>query len=145
MSTPYTGEAHARGVATARPLKRGEVVDASPTLFFDAAAYRAHVKHTLLDHYVFVDRASGGVLLALGAGSLFNHSRTPNVDFRVDAAAATIVFSAARDVNAGEELTISYGVPWWEEEGEGEEEGGRVRPTHDHMDDEAAFLGAIGL
>ena len=97
-----------------------------------------------------------------------------------------ITFIAARDIEPGEELTISYGEAWWEEasagseeeEGEEEEGGGgeeesakkegegeegargmndakkkphhrhhrrRKRPTHSHMDDEDAFLGAMTL
>lgn len=205
-----------------------------------------------LEHYVFFDSRgrsscsppSGGerrsgegassppppalrVLLALGVGSLFNHSRRPNVDWRagtsrasaaplvqrrgarsrrswpasqgeeekerpVSSAAAPpsppsalwpiISFIAARDIDPGEELTISYGEPWWSEsESESEEEEGseeegaggaavdddygsgggrnneaeekkprehrlrRERPTHSHMDDEDAFLGAMTL
>lgn len=107
---------------------------------FDAATYRDYVRHTELEHYVFADRSTGCVLLALSAGSLFNHSRSPNVDYRLDVANARITFTAARDVEAGEELCISYGRVWWEEE-----ESDGIRPSHDHMDDEDAFLGAIGL
>ena len=148
VETPYTGERHARGLAAGVPLARGAVVDVSPVLLFDADTYGAHLRHTALEHYVFVDRGGGGgggVALALGAGSLFNHSSRPNCDWRLDAGAATITFtvSAAGGVAAGEELTISYGRPWWEEGKQGEADA--AGPTHHHMDDEDAFLGAIAL
>lgn len=79
-----------------------------------------------------------------------------------------ISFIAARDIEPGEELTISYGKPWWEEseseedeseheekrdDGSGDKKGAKkphrrrrsTRPTHSHMDDEDAFLGAMTL
>jgi hypothetical protein len=40
-------------------------------------------RHTVLEHYLFHTR-SGDMLLALGIGSIFNHARKPNVDYRVD-------------------------------------------------------------
>lgn len=39
----------------------------------------------MLEHYLFHTR-TGDMLLALGLGSMFNHSRTPNLDYRVDSA-----------------------------------------------------------
>lgn len=145
VAAPYTGERHARGVVATVDLARGDVVDVAPALVFDRAAYAAAVRGGVLDRYVFADRASGGALLAVGgAGSMFNHSRKPNVDYRVRAADGAIAFVAARRVAAGEELCISYGRVWWEEEEEGEEARGWT-PSHDHMDDEAAFLGAMAL
>jgi hypothetical protein len=74
-----------------------------------------------------------------------------SVDYRVDVPAATIRFYAARDIRAGEELTISYGRVWWDEEddkaggGVGRAPGAPAAPAHDHMDDEGGFLGAIGI
>jgi len=137
------------GLAARVPLPRGTLIEASPCLAITPAEYAAHGAGVrALACYAFSDPArSGAHLLALGCGSLFNHNRTPNVDYRVDFKGATIRFYAARDVAEGEELTISYGRVWWDEEGKG---GGGVPgapgdPTHDHMDDEAAFLGAIGL
>lgn len=40
----------------------------------------------MLEHYLFHARTSGNMLLALGLGSLFNHARVPNLDYRVDSA-----------------------------------------------------------
>lgn len=40
-------------------------------------------RFTVFENYLFKGRA-GVMLLALGAASLFNHSRTPNMDYRID-------------------------------------------------------------
>ena len=52
--------------------------------------------------------ASGDLLLALGLGSLFNHSSTPNIHYQTDSDALRIRYYAARDIAAGEELTFFY-------------------------------------
>ena len=135
------------GLAARTPLPRGALIEASPCLTISPDEYAAHGEGVrALACYAFSDPArSGAHLLALGCGSLFNHARAPSVDYRVDFKNATIRFYAARDIAAGEELTISYGRVWWEE-GKGEGiPGAPGDPSHDHMDDEDAFLGAIGL
>lgn len=43
-----------------------------------------HYRHTVLEHYLFHSHSKGDMLLALGLGSLFNHSSNPNLDYRVD-------------------------------------------------------------
>jgi SET domain-containing protein len=48
--------------------------------------------------------------LALGLGSMFNHStRDQNVGWIRNTETDVIVYTALRNIKAGEELTISYG------------------------------------
>ncbi|EJC98874.1 uncharacterized protein FOMMEDRAFT_128553 [Fomitiporia mediterranea MF3/22] len=51
--------------------------------------------------------------LALGLGSLFNHSDEPNVSFSVDSVNEKIRFTTARDIDLDEELCIFYGHNLW--------------------------------
>ncbi|KAF9025689.1 hypothetical protein BGZ52_008756 [Haplosporangium bisporale] len=51
--------------------------------------------------------------LALGLGSMFNHSKEPNVGFQRDFENKMIRYSTLRDVAPGEELCISYGPNLW--------------------------------
>jgi hypothetical protein len=49
--------------------------------------------------------------IVFGLGSLFNHSsRAQNVGWRRDLERQVIVYTALRDIPAGEELCISYGA-----------------------------------
>ena len=80
------------------------------------------------------------MLLALGVGSLFNHSQTPNLDYRID-----------HNIAPDEELTIFYGSSIWFEDAKGESAEKQLKgvssisTAHDHMDDEEAFLGQLTL
>ncbi len=56
--------------------------------------------------------------LALGLGSMFNHStRAQNVGWKRNTEIDVIVYTALRDIEAGEELCISYGSArlWFED------------------------------
>ena len=69
------------------------------------------------------ERGTRDLLLALGIGSLFNHSDQPNVDYRVappftgeDANAdpqGRVVYRCSRPIAPGEELCIYYGPDLW--------------------------------
>ena len=52
--------------------------------------------------------------VALGLGSLFNHSTLhQNVGWSRDLTGQCIVYKALRDIRAGEELCINYGKLWF--------------------------------
>jgi tRNA-specific adenosine deaminase 3 len=81
-------------------------------LLFSTEEYEAHGRHTLLDHYTFKWR-DGRMALALGLGSLFNHSDSPNVSYSIDTATESIRYTTARGVDPDEELCIYYGSNLW--------------------------------
>ncbi|TDL23140.1 hypothetical protein BD410DRAFT_747098 [Rickenella mellea] len=51
--------------------------------------------------------------LALGLGSLFNHSDNPNVQFSIDTSTESIRYTTTRRIEADEELCIFYGHKLW--------------------------------
>ena len=63
-----------------------------------------------MDDYTFVwpDR-SGKMALALGLGSIFNHSINPNVNFKINTENLTIEYTTIKDIEVDDELCISYG------------------------------------
>ncbi|KAA6426437.1 MAG: histone lysine methyltransferase Set7 [Trebouxia sp. A1-2] len=108
-------------------------------------------RHTVLEHYLF--KGTGGtMLLALGVGSLFNHARKPNLDYRIDDNQPVIRYFAARNIMAEEELTIFYGDKLWFEDTSIVKEQiamtsglSDINMSHEHMDDENTFLGHMTL
>ena len=102
-------------------------------------SYDAHAKHTVLEHYLF-NCKDGDRLLALGYGSIFNHSDPPNVDYRLDKPGMVIRYYAARDIVVGEELCIYYGANLWFEEVGGS--GSKAEDGSESSDDEN-FLNRI--
>ncbi|KAG6814268.1 hypothetical protein H0H92_015383 [Tricholoma furcatifolium] len=101
-----------RGVYAAQNIPAQTVIEISPVLLFSKEEYEAHGKFTVLDHYTF-KWSEGRMALALGLGSLFNHSEQPNVSYSLDTATESIRYTTARDITADEELCIFYGHQLW--------------------------------
>jgi uncharacterized protein len=97
---------HGRGVFAGRTIRRGEVLERCPILRIPARDRRL-VQKTVLKTYLY-ERDRGAAAIALGLGSLYNHSFDPNAEFELQLAADVVVFRALRDIRPGEEVTISY-------------------------------------
>ncbi|KDQ20811.1 hypothetical protein BOTBODRAFT_86667, partial [Botryobasidium botryosum FD-172 SS1] len=96
-----------------RAIPAGTLIDVSPVLLFAKDDYERHGRHTVLDHYTFVWR-DGRMALALGLGSIFNHSSDqPNVTFVLDHQNLAIRYTTARAIQPDEELNIFYGTNLW--------------------------------
>ena len=101
-STPSAG----RGVFAARDFSAGEVIERSPVIAMPARDVPA-IRDTLLARYSF-QWAGDGVALALGYGSLYNHSSEPNCIYWTIKDEGVIEFVALVDIQAGEELRVNY-------------------------------------
>ncbi|TFK81833.1 hypothetical protein K466DRAFT_666881 [Polyporus arcularius HHB13444] len=124
-------EGKGRGVYATREIPAQTLIEVSPVLLFTAKEYEEHGKHTVLDHYTFVWR-DGRMALALGLGSLFNHSQRPNVSYTIDPATESIRYVTSRRVLPDEELCIFYGHKLWFDPVDAAD---RSEPCSEHMDD----------
>ena len=91
-----------RGVFARRFIPEGTVIEKVPVLVMpEEEAYVG-----LLADYVF-EWGKGTVAVALGYGSLYNHSYDANCRYD-DVGKQSKIFVADRDINEGEEVTINY-------------------------------------
>lgn len=97
---------HGWGVFALDDIAAGTLVEICPAVIIDAE-HAEMVDDTELWGLTF-DWGDGCHALALGHGSLFNHSQDPSVYAELDHDAATIEFTAVRNIAAGEELTLRY-------------------------------------
>ncbi len=121
-----TGTPKGKGVFAARTFGAGEVVEESPVILFRKSYGMLHKElKTFVFHWEVPEGAAATQALALGYGSLYNHSNPSNMRYVTDVEALVIRFIAVRDIAPGEELTINYnsdgGEPvseedWWFEE-----------------------------
>ena len=94
-----------RGIFTSALIPASGIVELAPVIELTAAD-RERIHATGLHDYYFIWGA--GAAIALGYGSLYNHSPSPNLDYELDYDFGQIRFSALRDIAAGEELLIDY-------------------------------------
>ncbi len=92
-----------RGVFALRLIRKGELIEKVPMLVMPDDE---NLEGTVISKYCFA-WGRGTVALALGFGSLYNHSYRPNARYN-DVGPQTKAFKALRDIAPGEEVTVNY-------------------------------------
>jgi uncharacterized protein len=95
-----------RGVFARRLIHDGEVIERVPVLVLPVGETRTATGPTRMSGYCF-EWGRGTVAVALGYGSLYNHSYQPNARYDDESGQAK-VFRAIRDIAAGEEIVVNY-------------------------------------
>lgn len=95
-----------RGVFARCFIPNGTVIERVPVVVFPASDLQLDNKVATMYHYVF-EWGKDTVAFALGYGSIYNHSYTPNARYD-DLAQRTKIFTAIRDIQPGEEITVNY-------------------------------------
>ena len=99
-------EISGRGVFAVRDFKAGEVVELCDVLIISKKDIKWIDKTELYDHYYAW--SEGRAVLALGLGSMYNHSYNPNCKYRVKLNLNKIEFKSLQAINNGQELLINY-------------------------------------
>lgn len=95
-----------RGVFAGRPFQKSELIEACPVIVLSASE-TALIDGTRLYNYYFGwerDQAA----IALGFGSLYNHSKSPNAMYAKDYISGVIRVYAIADIDPGDEIFIKY-------------------------------------
>jgi len=112
-----------RAVFTSKPIAGGETIEVAPMIVFSPSD-RDAINDTFLYEYYFEwgNKGNKGAL-ALGFGSLYNHSYKPNAQYVPDFDLNVLEFRAVKDIGAGEEITVNYNLDpddqtpvWWEQQ-----------------------------
>lgn len=103
-------EERGRGVFSAQDLDREDIVEVCPLIIIPAKDLEK-IHQTILHDYYFLypdPEKEGMACIALGYGSLYNHSSTPNaiVDFDLDN--QQIQIRCIDNIEAGAEILINY-------------------------------------
>lgn len=101
-STPRAG----RGVFATRDIDEGETIEVAPVVVIPREETPL-IQCTRLEGYVF-KWGGGSYALALGSGSLYNHSYSANATYYQDTPNRCLEFVAVRAIRAGEQITINY-------------------------------------
>lgn len=92
-----------RGVYANESIKKGEIIEVCQLLIVNEDEIGDY-----LSRYVFHYRGKK-LAIVLGNGSLYNHTKSPNITCYFDYKLETLTFESMRDIEAGEELLINYG------------------------------------
>jgi hypothetical protein len=97
-----------RGIRALRKFRKGECIERSHVIVIPREQWPS-IEHTVFfDHTFYWGEDEEDAALALGFGSLFNHSYRPNAVYTRFFAEGQIHFFTLRDIEPGEEVTINY-------------------------------------
>ena len=102
-NTPKKG----RGVFALRDLKEGEIIENCPVINITPKE-RKIVEKTIFNYYIYPWRSTLSGSLALGYGSIYNHSFFPNADWKQNFKTKSMVYKAIIPIKKGEEITVNY-------------------------------------
>jgi SET domain-containing protein len=94
-----------RGVFAGRRFEAGDTIEVCPVLYVGEQGWE-HLERAGLSGYYFA--WNEGAAIALGYGSLYNHSWRPNAQYHADDDAGAIVYSALTTIEPGDEITVNY-------------------------------------
>lgn len=101
-------EGRGRGVFAARRFEPGETIEVCPVLALSEADARTLDGTGLYDYYFGWGKDGKAAAIALGYGSLYNHSPSPNAIHRKHQADGFIAVTAVQRIERGEEIFIRY-------------------------------------
>lgn len=98
-----------RGVFAARDMKKDELVETAPYIIIGDNDASGELLHYEFGH------EEGKNLFCLGYGSMYNHSKKPNIEYRYSSNKLKncLDFIALKNIKKDEELFICYGKKWW--------------------------------
>lgn len=104
-----------RGVFAKSKIEKGEVIEIAPVIIIPL-----NEKNKIpleLARYVFKSGVPGHETsaLAMGLGSFYNHSESPNAEYRLFTLKRVLEFRAIEDIEQGMEITVNYGYELPEE------------------------------
>jgi SET domain-containing protein len=93
------------GVFALENIKKDEVIEIAPALILDFTDFVDTKWNLLFEYYFWMDDF---VVMPLGYGGMYNHSKKPNAQYNVSKIDRTITFTALKNIKKGEEIFFNY-------------------------------------
>jgi len=97
-----------RGVFATRSIKKGEIIEVCPFIDIPDHDLENLSQSMLITYTFFYGEKKEKLLIALGFGSLYNHSYSPNAKYSINEADQTIRFIAKKTICKDSEITFDY-------------------------------------
>lgn len=97
-----------KAVFAAVPFSPEDVIEICPVIILQETDLKVIHNTRLHDYYFLWGVEQNQAALALGYGSLYNHSDEPNAEIVFDYEQETIDFICIHDISPGDEVTIDY-------------------------------------
>ncbi len=97
-----------RGVFARVDIKRGEVIERCPVIEIPEHIAASVNESILVTYIYYLGKNKERLMLALGFGSIYNHTDSPNTKYEEKYEERLIEFIAITDIKKGDEITVNY-------------------------------------
>ncbi|HBB76249.1 MAG: hypothetical protein A2186_01515 [Candidatus Levybacteria bacterium RIFOXYA1_FULL_41_10] len=97
-----------RGVFAGRNIKKGELIEKCPIIEIPKHDFSSLRESVLVTYFFYFGKKKERLVVALGFGSIYNHSYQPNAKYKINHTEKTIDFTALRDIEKDDEITVNY-------------------------------------
>ena len=97
-----------RGVFAKAAFKKGELIEECPVIELSEHDPSNSPEGTLIHYFYYFGKSKERANLALGFGSLYNHTYEPNATYTENHKEKTMSFIALKDIEPEEEITVNY-------------------------------------
>ena len=104
MESKITGAG--RGVFAGRDIKKGELIEKCPIIEVPAGDMVKLNQSVLVAYFFYYGEDQS--LVALGFGSIYNHSYEPNAKYEIKSEEMVIDFVASGDIKKDDEIMVNY-------------------------------------
>ncbi len=95
-----------QGVIAEEDIKKGSTIEIVPLLLMSMKEFEL-IKKTKL-YYYFFEYTDNHFAIALGYGSLYNHSYSPNARYIYNYKNKQLIIKAIKNIKKGEEIFFNY-------------------------------------
>lgn len=97
-----------RGVFARHDIKKGEIIETSPIIEVPEHDMSNLKESILVTYFFYFGKNKQRLAIALGFGSIYNHSYKPNIAYEIKPKEQLIEFIAMEPINKDDELTFNY-------------------------------------
>lgn len=97
-----------RGVFAGVDIKKGELIERCPVIDvpkYDVSSLRESI---LVTYFYYFGKIKERLVIALGFGSIYNHSYEPNAIYNENHKERVMDFAALKTIKKDEEITVNY-------------------------------------
>lgn len=97
-----------RGVYAQDNIKKDEIIERCPVIEIPISDESNVKEGILITYFYYSGKNKQKIALALGFGSIYNHTYQPNAVYKIREAQGVIDFIALKNIKKDEEITVNY-------------------------------------
>jgi SET domain-containing protein len=97
-----------RGVFARVGIKNGEIIERCPVIIVSRHDTSNLKESILVTYFFYFGKSKERLAIALGFGSIYDHSYEPNATYKIKVKEKLIDFVALKDIKKDEEITVNY-------------------------------------